>query len=79
MPIRYPNCGAGFHRSIKNGRCVPIPANDPQRRKDKVSFESGKPVCSSGAALQNTVSVRKHDGTWTTVSVEIYCPKKTTL
>ena len=75
MPIRYPNCGAGFQRSIRNGRCVPIPANE----RRKVSFESGKPVCSSGAALQNTASVQKHDGTWTTVSVQWFCPKKTTL
>jgi len=71
----YSRCRYGYDR---DGDCKPRPQERPT-----VSFESGKPVCSSGAAFQDTSSVQKPDGTWTTVSTGSwkcpYAPKKPTL
>ncbi len=41
----------------------------PIRPKETPSFESGKPVCPSGAQpTQSVTRVQKPDGTWTTVA-----------
>ena len=74
-------CPIGYHYNRYRERCVQN-WYWPEERP-KVSFESGKPVCSSGAAFQNIVNLQKPDGTWTTVSTGSwmcpYAPKKTTL
>ena len=74
-------CPIGYHYSTYRDRCIKLTWLTEER--PKVSFESGKPVCSSGAAFQDTSSVQKPDGTWTTVSTGSWkCPfasKKTTL
>ena len=43
--------------------------------RPKVSFVTGKPECSSGAATQSSTSVQNPDGTWTTVATGAWkCP-----
>ena len=43
--------------------------------RPKVSFVTGKPECSSGAAFQSSTRVQKPDGTWTTVATGAWrCP-----
>ncbi len=77
---RYDRCPYGY---TSWGGCKSKPIVRFQEERPKVSFESGKPVCSSGAAFQGTSSVQKPDGTWTTVSTGSwmcpYAPKKKTL
>ena len=74
---RYGRCPYGYTAWDKC-KSKPIVQERP-----KVSFESGKPVCSSGAAYQDTSSVQKPDGTWTTVSTGSwmcpYAPRKPTF
>ena len=77
-PDRYygfDRCPSGYFK--RYGRC------HVEQERPKVSFASGKPVCSSGAAYQDTSRVQKPDGTWTTVSTGRwlcpYAPKKPTL
>ena len=76
----YDRCPYGY---TKFGSCKSKPEPIVWERRPEVSFESGKPVCSSGAAFQNIVNLQKPDGTWTTVSTGSwmcpYAPKKTTL
>ena len=76
-------CQIGYSYNKYKERCVENTWRVFQEERPKVSFESGKPVCSSGAAFQDTSSVQKPDGTWTTVSTGSwrcpYAPKKPTL
>ena len=67
----YPYRDRCFDR-FGNYRCGPKP---PTEERPKVSFETGKPVCSSGAATQSSTRVQKLDGSWTTVSTGAWvCP-----
>ena len=81
MAYNPDRCQIGYYYSKYTQRCVKNYWFSEER--PKVSFESGKPVCSSGAAFQDTSSVQKPDGTWTTVSTGSwlcpYAPKKPTL
>ena len=69
-----------FYGRLDIGVCKSKPI---VQERPRVSFESGKPVCSSGAAYQDTSRVQKLDGTWTTVSTGSwmcpYAPRKPTL
>ena len=63
-----PTMSAAAPSKVSVFRPLPFPTL-PIRPIERPSFESGKPVCASGATpRQGTSSVQQPDGTWTSVA-----------